>query len=51
LTKKLRRIHESNVIGDRDYKGGTITAKLRLCDNRAVRRGEQILRVLHALRG
>jgi len=35
VTKKLRRIHECNVIGNRDYKGGTITAKLRLCDNRS----------------
>jgi hypothetical protein len=40
VTKKLRRIHECNAIDNRDYKGGTITAKLRLCDNRsdAVRR-------------
>jgi hypothetical protein len=46
VTKKLRRIHEYNVIGDRDYKGDTITAKLRLCDNRSGRHGEEILRVL-----
>jgi len=50
LTKKLRRIHECNV-GHRNYKGGTIAAKLRLCDNNSVRRGEQILRVLRELRG
>ena len=33
LTKKVRRIHECNGIGDRDYKEVTIPAKLRLCDN------------------
>jgi hypothetical protein len=35
VTKKLRGIHEYNVIGSRDYKGEAITAKLRLCDNRS----------------
>jgi len=41
LTKKLRGIHECNVIGDRDYKKGTIAAKLQLCDNRSVRRASK----------
>jgi len=50
VTKKLGRIHECNVISDRDYKGGTITAKLRLCDNRSAP-SAQILRVLRELRG
>jgi len=49
VTKKLRRIHECNVIGDKDYKRGTITAKLRLCDNRPGVVRAQILRVLRAL--
>jgi hypothetical protein len=51
VTKKLRRIHERNVIGDRDYKEDTITAKLRLCDNRSDAIRAQILRVLRELRG
>jgi hypothetical protein len=46
VTKKLRRIHECNVIDNRDYKGGTITAKLRLCDNRSGQHGEEFLREL-----
>ena len=33
LIKKPCKIHECNVISDRNYKRGTITAKLRLCDN------------------
>src|SRR5712675_1471885 len=31
--KKVRRIHKCNAIGDRTYKKGTITAKLRLGDS------------------
>ena len=31
--KKVRRIHKCDVMGNRNYKKGTITAKLRLGDN------------------
>jgi hypothetical protein len=51
VTKKLRRIHECNVIGNRDYKGEAIIAKLRLCDNQFDAVRAQILRVLRELRG
>jgi hypothetical protein len=47
-----QRSCDADVVANRNYKGDTISAKLRLCDNRSVRRArEQILRVLRELRG